>query len=103
MGEVAHVAEHTAILGHGLFGGIVGIILGVRTDGGQNTRQDMWRKVFSEIATKARDGRNAVWGGIGIDAEVVVAFGGVAGVALGALSKTTEEAHIYKECRVYVR
>jgi len=94
MGEVAHVAEHTAILGHGFFGGIVGVILGVRTDGNQNPRQQMWREVFSEIATKTRDGRNAIWGGIGVDAEVVVAFGGIARVALGAFSKTTEEAHI---------
>ena len=93
MGEVAHVAEHTAILGHGFFGGIVGVILGVWTDGGQNPRQNRWRKVFGEITTKGRDGRNTIGGGAGVDAEIVVAFGGVARVTLGALSKTTEEAH----------
>lgn len=93
MGEVAHVAEHTAILGHGFFRGIVGVILSVRTDGGQNPCQNRWREVFGEIATKGRDGRNTVRGGVGVDAEVVVAFGGITRVALGALSKTTEEAH----------
>lgn len=97
MGEVAHVAEHTAIFGHGLFGGIVGIILSVRTDGGQDTRQNRLRKVFGQIATKTRDRRDTVGRGVGIDTEVVVAFGGIARVAFGALAKTTEEAHDYSE------
>lgn len=95
MGQIAHVTEHAAILGHGLLRGVVGTILGMRTNGSQNPAQDRLRKSLGVIATRARDRRSVVGGGIAIgavDAEMVVAFGG-AGVALGAPPETTEEAH----------
>lgn len=100
MGQIAHVTEHAAILGHGFLGGIVGIILSMRTDGGQDAIHHGQRQGVGQIATRTRHRRDVVivmavnmMVVVAVDAQVVVCFGGVAGEALGASPKTTEEAH----------
>ena len=49
MCQVAHITEHTAILGHRLLGGIIARIDGVRTHIGEDASQQQSGKLLGEV------------------------------------------------------
>lgn len=60
MGQVAHIAEHAAILGHGLLGGVVGVVQGMRADLGKDLGEDERREPLGKVM--ARNWRSIVIG-----------------------------------------
>ena len=93
MRQITHVAKHAAILSHGLFGSIVGVILGMRTDSSQDASDNRLWESFGEIATRDRDRTNIIGIAVGFYLEIIVGFGSISRVALGASSEAAEEAH----------
>lgn len=93
MRQISHVAEHAAILSHGLFGSIVGVILGMRTDSSQDASDDRLWESFGEVTTRHRHRGDIMGIAVGFYLEVIVGFGSISRVALGTSSEAAEEAH----------
>lgn len=67
MGQVAHVTEHAAILGHGLFRCFIAVVNGVWTYGGEDAVQNRPWEGFGQVLVGGRSGI-----GVDVGAEMVV-------------------------------
>lgn len=55
MGQVAHVTRHTAILGHGLLGGVIAGVGDMGTDKGENTSDNLAGELPGHIISRSRE------------------------------------------------
>ena len=72
MGQIAHVTEHAAILGHGLFRSIIAAVDGMRTHVGKDTGEQRARELLGGVETERV---------VSVDAEVLVG-GHIPGAAM---------------------
>lgn len=65
----------------------------MRTDSSQDASDNRLWESFGEIATRDRDRRNIIGIAVSFYLEIIVGFGSISRVALGASSEAAEEAH----------